>query len=131
LGNVEFTYLYRDGSNYKKWGRVVFSNPDRLTSDSIEKELRQAFLPDGLFIAGQVRVPDVFLYLDGPFSFDDHCYHELDKIQATTDEATDIHRRSISKFLAEATEEAKRGWRTFDPYDSQNSLGWSVTSRVP
>ena len=28
MNNVRFLYLYRDGSNYKKWSDVVFSNPD-------------------------------------------------------------------------------------------------------
>jgi hypothetical protein len=72
VDNVEFIYLYRDGGNYKKWGRVVFSNPDGMGSDSVEERLRQGFLQDGLFIASQIRVPEVFLYAGGEFSFDDH-----------------------------------------------------------
>lgn len=28
---VRFNYLYRDGSNFKRWGSVDFSNPEQLT----------------------------------------------------------------------------------------------------
>jgi hypothetical protein len=128
VDNVEFTYLYRDGGNYKKWGRVVFSNPDRLDSDSVEKDLRLALLQDGLFIASQIRVPEVFLYAGGEFSFDDHCYHELDGTRQTPEAATDAHGRSISEFLVEANREAAVGWRAFDPYDSEGSISSYLTS---
>ena len=124
MSNVAFNYLYRDGSNYKKSGRVVFSNPDHLTCKSVERDLRLAFLSDGLFIAGQVRVPDVFFYLSGSFSFDDHCYHEIESIQSTVEAPTDEHGRSIRNFLVEVNGEANRGWQEFDPYDSRNAKRW-------
>ena len=129
MDNVEFTYLYRDGSNYKKWGRVVFSNPDLLSSDSVENDLQRAFLQDGLFIASQIRVPDVFLYAGEAFSFDDHCYHEFDSARPTLKAADDVHRRTITEFLAEVTKQDDLGWKAFDPYDSEGSLGSHLTPR--
>jgi hypothetical protein len=75
MSNVEFSYLYRDGGNYKKFGRVVFPNPDQITCHAIEKALMEAFLEDGLFIANQVRLPEMFLFANGELTFDDHCYH--------------------------------------------------------
>ena len=130
MSNIEFSYLYRDGGNYKKWGRVVFSNIDELNSESVERELRQAFLEDGLFIASQIRVPEVFLYSVGKFSSDDHCYHEFNCVRQTASRADDTHRRSIGEFLAEITQEARRGWQVFDPYDSEGSYGF-LASRTP
>ena len=129
MDNVELSYLYRDGGNYKNWGRVVFSNPGKLNIESVEAQLRQAFEQEELFIASQIRVPDVFLYLGGEFSFDDHCYHEFDEVRQTPEAANDPHNRSISEFLAEVNREAQRGWRAFDPYDSVGSLGSYLTSR--
>lgn len=123
MSNVELTYLYRDGGNYKKWGKVIFANPDRLDIDLVERELRHAFWVDGLFVAGQIRVPEVFLWAGDEFSSDDHCYHELDGARSTENSADDAHHRSIREFLAEATEEARRGWQVFDPYDSEGSYG--------
>jgi hypothetical protein len=130
MSNIEFSYLYRDGGNYKKWGRVVFSNPDGINTESVERKMRQAFLEDGIFIASQIRIPEVFLYAGGKFSSDDHCYHEFNGVQPTTSRADDTHRRSIGEFLVEVTQEARRGWQVFDPYDSEGSYGF-LTSRTP
>ena len=128
--NIEFQYLYRDGGNYKKHGRVVFSNPDQLAPELAGTALEKAFLTDGLFIASQIRLPDVFLYSDGGLSCDDHCYHEFSSIRATPDVANDEDARSISEFLVEVIKAAERGWTLFDPYDSQGSLGWFLASRL-
>lgn len=124
MSSIEFTYLYRDGGNYKKFGRVVFSNLKQMGPEALEIELRQAFWEDDLFIASQIRVPEVFLYADGKFSFDDHCYHEFGGLRATQESANDEHGRSISEFLAEVTREDQRGWKVFDPYASVGSLNW-------
>jgi hypothetical protein len=128
MENVEFAYLYRDGGNYKKRGRVVFSNPDCLNSVEVERQLRLTFMEDGLFIASQIRVPDVFLYVDGAFSYDDHCFHEFDAVRSTPVAVDDAHGRSIGDFLVEANREAEIGWQVFDPYDSKGSLGAYMTS---
>src|SRR5271156_5417043 len=101
MSNIEFTYLYRDGGNYKKFGRVVFKNPDQLNCGTIEKALAEAFLEDGLFIAGQARVPNAFLFANGNLSFDDHCYHEFDSVRTTGEDPTDEHVRSITEFVSE------------------------------
>jgi hypothetical protein len=130
MSNVELTYLYRDGGNYKKWGRVVFEDPDRLNIDSVERDLRHAFGVDGLFIAGQIRVPEVFFCARDEFSSDDHCYHELDGVRWTENKADDAHHRSIGEFIAEANQKAQRGWQVFDPYDSQGSYGSLLTLRM-
>jgi hypothetical protein len=124
MSNVEFSYLYRDGGNYKKWGNVVFSNPDGMITESMERDLRQAFLEDGMFIASQVRIPEVFLYTDYGFSSDDHCYHEFNGVRPTASKADDTQGRSIGEFLVEVTHEARRGWQVFDPYDSEGSYGF-------
>jgi hypothetical protein len=131
MENVAFSYMYRDGSNYKKFGRVAFSNPEQLTSESVSEELLQAFDADGLFIAGQIRLPEVFLYAGGDLSYDDHCYHEFDAVGVTADAPSDPHGRSICEFLAEVTAQANRGWRVFDPYDSEGSYGWLLASQEP
>ena len=68
MSNVKFVYLYRDGSNYKSWGNIVFINPDKLTLEEIEERLEIAFLVDRLFIAHQISVPEQFLFADGKFT---------------------------------------------------------------
>lgn len=117
INNVRFHYLYRDGSNYKKWADIVFSNLDDLLTDIVAKGLRSAFLEDGLFIAHQVRVPEIFLAAEDHPTSDDHCFHEFDTVQSTFDVPNDVYGRSISGFMTEVSNEAMRGWRAFDPQD--------------
>ena len=131
MANVEFRYLYRDGGNYKKRGSVIFSNREGLDIDLAAEKLRQAFLPDGLFIAGQVRVPEVFLYARGKFTDDDHCYHEFDVLTSTNKAANDKQLRSIQEFLDVVAAEARQGWRTLEPGDNEGGLLGFLTSRIP
>jgi len=129
MSNIEFRYMYRDGSNYKKFGSVVFSNAEQRKLLELETELKQALSDDDLFIASQIRVPEVFLFADGPFSFDDHCYHEAVGLRTTDDNPSDEHHRTVSEFLAEVARKDQRGWLDFDPYDSEGSYGQLLTSR--
>jgi hypothetical protein len=129
MSNVEFSYLYRDGGNYRRFGRVVFSNSEQIKSVAIQQALTEAFLEEGLFIADQIRVPQVFLFANGQLSFDDHCYHEFDAVRATDEQPSDLHKRTISEFVAEVVRQQRRGWRVFDPYDSEGSYGYLLASQ--
>ena len=117
MNNIKVIYLYRDAGNYKKWAEVVFSNPERLAPEAVTKTLRDAFLPDGLFIAHQVRLPEAFLFTEGDATSDDHCFHEFAVAEMTFEGPNDSHSRSISQFIAEVEREAQRGWVAFDPHD--------------
>jgi hypothetical protein len=131
MQNIKFIYLYRDASNYKRWGEVVFANPDGITSGAIGTELERAFMADGLFIAHQIRVPETLIYSDGVPTVDDHCFHEFDSVCLTAVRPTDKLHRTIGEFLKEVTRESHAGWRVFDPCDrlhpeevrSRDSLG--------
>ena len=61
MGNIRFQYFYRDGSNYKKWAEVVFFDAGDLHIKVVTKRLRDAFLPDGLFIATKFASQRFFL----------------------------------------------------------------------
>lgn len=121
--NIRFVYLYRDGSNWKQFGEVVFANPDGLEPADIEARLRLKFQDGDNFIASQIGVPEVFLYSEaadydvenpplgvGPgeyvISEDDHCWHELDSVLASTSGPTDS--RTALEFIQEV--EAIEKW---------------------
>ncbi|MCU1296531.1 MAG: hypothetical protein JWO91_809 [Acidobacteriaceae bacterium] len=55
--DIEFRYLYRDGGNYKKWGSVVFANPEKVAENVVGEAILRALLPHGLFISTQIRMP--------------------------------------------------------------------------
>jgi hypothetical protein len=117
MKNIKFVYLYRDGGNYKSWANVVFSNPDEMTPSAVTFALQRTFMQDGLFIAHQIRLPEVQFYRNGDLTTDDHCFHEFDSVELTVDRPNDRAGRSISEFLNEVGREAQTGWRAFDPYD--------------
>jgi hypothetical protein len=112
--NIRFSYLYRDAGNYKTRGSVVFSNPDSLSLDSIEKSLKSAFLQDGLFIAGQIQVPEVFPFAQGQATSDDHCFHEFETVEFTRVRPNDQQFRSVTELISDAVQESRRGWACFD-----------------
>ena len=116
MQNIKFSYLYRDGGNYKRHASVVFSNSDELTVDVVKEALAEAFLPDGLFVARQIRIPEAFLFERGNANSDDHCFHELDSVEVCLETATDVCSRSIGQFVAEVKQQAKIGWTAFDPH---------------
>ena len=118
MGNIKFNYMYRDAGNYKKFASVVFSNPELLSLQSVAMRLANIFSEEGLFVAHQIRVPEVFLYVRGNATSDDHCFHEFDGVEEALEAASDQHSRSISEFLAEARTEARRGWIPFDPHEA-------------
>lgn len=120
-GNVEFSYLYRDAANYKAWSSVVFANPSNVNLEEIERQLRRVFDGEELFIAAQVRLPEVFLYIHGVVTKDDHCYHEFDSVRITEEVPNDLYNRSIWQFIEEVEEKARSGWQAFDPKESRST----------
>lgn len=117
MNNIKFSYLYRDGANYKSWGEVVFTNPDQLPMEEIEARLIVAFLPDNLFIASQVSIPEKFLFLYRKFSRCDHCYHEFDGIELCLELPTDVLNRSVVDFLKIVELTANQGWKALNVLD--------------
>jgi hypothetical protein len=117
MNNIKFNYLYRDGANYKSWGEVVFTNSEQLTVGEIELGLIDAFLPDSLFIASQVSIPEKFFFASGKFTKFDHCYHAFDNVEICQENPTDDLNRSITDFLKIAKKASKEGWEAFDILD--------------
>jgi len=117
MENIKFSYLYRDGSNFKRWSDIVFTNPNDLSLDAVAKALGDAFDKDGLFIAHQVRVPEIFLYGKTDANADDHCFHEFYQVTGCFEIPNDLHGRSIDQFIAEVESPTIRGWPVFDPFD--------------
>jgi hypothetical protein len=120
MKNIKFHYLYRDASNYKKWGEVVFSNHEGLSGDAAARALRNGFSRDALFSARQVRLPEVFSFAEYHVTPDDHCFHEFYSVEVTAEVPNDAYGRSIREFVAEVRSEARRGWVAFDPQDPRS-----------
>ncbi|MDQ6799713.1 MAG: hypothetical protein M3041_02645 [Acidobacteriota bacterium] len=117
--NTRFHYLYRDASNYKSWGSIVFAEE---ITDELNTRLSCALESGQFLIADQIRLPELFLVLpDWPLEQDDHCWHEFDVTESTTDAPDDIRGRTIHDFVIEVEQESRNGWRVFDPVSRQTS----------
>lgn len=109
---VAIDYLYRDGSNNKVSGRVVFRG--ELTEELGDR--LQATLDDGkFFVADQVSVPELFTGLSGyePIPGVDHCWHEVCGVSATTEAPN--HAWPFIAAVAAFEQAARDGWQEFDP----------------
>jgi hypothetical protein len=108
--NIRFAYLYRDGSNYKQHGEVIFSNEGLLPLAEVEKQIRRALNDGEFFIARQVHLEECFFT---SLYDDDHPWHEYAGIEWTTDPPFDPnsdHARDIEEFLAELEAAHNSGW---------------------
>ena len=113
--NVRFCYLYRDSSNYKRWGTVTFADPD-VSPDGLPElaqVLRKMLMSDGMFSANQVNVPELFLAADENFSFDDHSLHEFYGVEFTDAPPDDKLQRTFAQFLRCMSAASKSGWQGF------------------
>jgi len=115
MSNARFEYLYRDASNYKAWGSVVFAGEP---TDDLVRRLLRALETSEFFIAHQVRIPELFSGLHSwPLEQDDHCWHEFSCIESTNESANDRYRRTIEEFIVEVEQQSALGWQIFDPMD--------------
>ena len=113
---MAFNYQYRDASNFKKSGQVIFASSNSWEIEAINIEFERATL-HGEFIADQISIPELFF--DRHFSTDDHCFHEFIGMEYTDISSNDRHRRSISEFLADVKQARASGWLVFDPWERE------------
>jgi hypothetical protein len=88
-----------------------------VTLTSAANSLVEHFWPEGLFIAGQVNVPEVFLFDEYPLNPDDNCFHQFDSVDATEDPPDDRLGRSVGEFIRDVESAAREGWEVFDPLE--------------
>jgi hypothetical protein len=95
MPNIKFSYLYRDGGNYKNYGYVVFANPDNLDLVEIRRIIHAKLIDQTWFYAHEWKVPDL--------NFDkwnielDVTWHEFECIEYTNQEVDSL--RDIQEFL--------------------------------
>ncbi|AWH84323.1 hypothetical protein HYN59_03970 [Flavobacterium album] len=80
--NLKFNYLYRDASNYKNYGSVIFSNPNSIPLILIENAVRGNLIDGEFFSSEDWQLPDLFFEVKNS---DDHIWHEFESIEATNE----------------------------------------------
>jgi hypothetical protein len=83
MHNIKFSYLYRDGGNYKKYDYVIFANTDNIDLSEIETLIHPKFIGGEWFYADQWGLTELFLET---FDFKiDPTWHEFEVIEYTND----------------------------------------------
>jgi len=80
--NIKFNYLYRDAGNYKQYGSVILSNPDNLSLEKIEKQIRANLIDGEYFIPSKLNIPFI-----NEFPYDaelDHEWYEFVGVEVLT-----------------------------------------------
>ncbi len=95
--NIKFEYLYRDYGNYKKWGEVIFQNPNSMAIDELISATEEVLIDRLYFEASKANLHD--LYFEDHIEKLDHTWHEFHSYQVTDEAPTDPHNRRINEFL--------------------------------
>ena len=82
MNNIKLNYLYRDGSNYKQFGYVVFSNPNKVEVKIIRAIINESLIDGEFFIADKWGMPSLFFEMQNE---DDHEWHEFESIEITNE----------------------------------------------
>ena len=79
-----FSYLYRDGANFKAWGQLLLKG---IASTADLEIVRSRFESGEFFIAEQLGIPPLYAELwafsDGATE-DDHAWHTFGELRAAT-----------------------------------------------
>jgi hypothetical protein len=97
LLNIQLSYLYRDAGNYKLFGQVIFRNPEKLSPEIIKSKLHAQLIDGEFFDAEKWGLPVLQFEYYHPDM--DHLWHEIEKIEYTSSENSDI--RTIAEFIRE------------------------------
>lgn len=83
--NIKFSYLYRDGGNYKNFNEIIFANPTGRSKEEIEHILSKHLIDGRWFYCTEWNIPDIHFT---EFQYDEEIdvdWHEFESIEETTD----------------------------------------------
>ncbi|MFL9844177.1 hypothetical protein [Flavobacterium rhizosphaerae] len=82
MPNIKLNYLYRDASNYKQYGSVVFANTNNIAAKTINNIIKSNLIDGEFFVAEAWEIP--VLYFDNIIDAD-HNWHEFQNIEVTAE----------------------------------------------
>jgi hypothetical protein len=95
--HIKFKYLYRDASNYKSFGEIVFTNPSGLTIDKITNLIQNNLIDGEWFVPTEWSIPRLHFQ---QYTWDadiDHEWHEFQSVEYSSDSITET--RTIDEFM--------------------------------
>jgi hypothetical protein len=79
--NIKFSYLYRDGGNYKNYNFLIFSNPSNVDLSELTTLLQSKLIDNTWFYVNEWRLPD--LHFNNRDNITDPTWHEFESIEYT------------------------------------------------
>jgi hypothetical protein len=86
MTNFCFHYLYRDASNYKNWGEIVFKSAENANLEELENRIRSMLIDEKFFTAEEVGIPT--LYFKDWSRLQDVTWHEFSGLSSTASPST-------------------------------------------
>lgn len=80
---ISLHYLYRDYSNYKRHGSVIFSNPNHRSVEEIDAVIRKHLIDEQWFVHTTWGLPD--LHFEKTDWETDHAWHEYSHVELSTE----------------------------------------------
>ena len=104
--NIRFSYLYRDGANYKNYGDIVYHNPHERSLSEIDKKIKQHLINGLWFVATHWGLEDLYFAEYGWDEKVDHTWHEFIEVTETPEGPCS---RSIEDLLSSINQTKVRG----------------------
>jgi hypothetical protein len=81
MPNIKFNYLYRDSGNYKRYGSVIFANPNNIELAEIETLVKAKLIDETWFYPYEWGLPEIFTKV---IDFRvDPTWHEFESVEYT------------------------------------------------
>tara|TARA_R110001583_G_scaffold75621_3_gene208026 strand:+ start:10476 stop:10781 length:306 start_codon:yes stop_codon:yes gene_type:complete len=88
MPNIKFEYLFRDESNYKKYGEVVLSNEGHLSLETIKRNISKNLIEGIWFHPDKWGVPKFSFHRIPIFGLNEYLWYEFTDVSETKKEIT-------------------------------------------
>lgn len=82
--NIKLNYLYRDYSNFKQYGSVVFENRNDIAIEELTAIIETHLIDGEYFSVDQWNIPNLFFETR---TEDDHGWHEFQNLELVEEDA--------------------------------------------
>jgi len=83
MPNIKFNYRYRDGSNYKNHGFVIFNSSQNIKLGFLQNLIKSKLIDETYFYASKWNIPNLFF--PNPDLELGPTWHEFESIELTTE----------------------------------------------
>src|ERR1700744_3661591 len=79
MPNIKFSYLYRDGANFKNYNAIIFDNSNDIDLIEFEKLIRSKLIDGVWFYVNEWKLPN--LHFNPQIEEIDHAWHEFERVE--------------------------------------------------